>query len=463
MFAPLAALLDDLARGRTTAVALLEQAFAAIDRRGSDGDLAFVKVYRATALVVARAGDALRGAGVDTGPLGGIPIAVKDLFDVRGDVTRAGSRSRDEASPATADAAIVARLRAAGAVLVGRTQMSEFAFSGLGLNPHDGTPRCVWDRGPEAGVDAGRGGRAPGGSSSGAGVAVALGMAAAAIGTDTGGSVRIPAAFNGLAGFKPTAQRVSTHGCFPLSTTLDSIGPIARTIDCCARLDAVLAGTPSVAPAPRTVAGLRIGVVENLFLDGLDDAVAHDFERAVDALSRLGAHVARVRFDALDELAAINAKGGFAAAESWHLHRAALERDDAQGGSRPGYDPRVTARIRRGASITAADYLDLIEARARLVAAFDRAFAGFDAWIAPTVARIPPPLAPLEQDDALFAATNAAVLRNPSAINFLDGCAATLPIHRPGAAPVGLTSFAPALHDAALLSVAAALEAVIER
>ena len=442
-FAPIGRLLDDLREGRTSSVALTRQALAAIDDSAGEGVRAFTRVYREAALATARSCDEAHALGIEAGPLAGIPISIKDLFDVRGESTRAGSNSRDAAPPATADAVVVARLRAAGAVLVGRTQMSEFAFSGLGLNPHDGTPRAAWDRGT---------GRVPGGSSSGAGVGVADGMAAAAIGTDTGGSVRIPAAFNGLAGFKPTARRVPADGCFPLSTTLDSIGPLAATIDCCARVDAVLSGMRFVATVEGPVSGLRIGVVDNVFLDDLDVEVARAFERALADLAAAGARVTRVRFDALDDLATVNAKGGFAAAEAWHLHREALERDGS------GYDPRVAFRIRRGAAITAADYLDTIAARARTIASFERAFAPFDAWVAPTVARVPPPLAPLVSDDALFAATNSAVLRNPSVVNFLDGCAATIPVHRDGDAPVGLMIFAPALRDVAVLSIAGAIE-----
>jgi aspartyl-tRNA(Asn)/glutamyl-tRNA(Gln) amidotransferase subunit A len=450
MFAPIATLTDDLARGNTSATTLNEAAFAAIDDPSGEGKRVFTKLYRPQASTTASACDAARAAGVEQGPLAGLPISIKDLFDVAGEPTRAGSRSRDDALPATADAAIVARLRAAGAVIVGKTTMSEFAFSALGLNPHDGTPRCAWDRG----LDGGRG-RVPGGSSSGGGVSVADGMAVATIGTDTGGSVRIPAAFNGLVGFKPTARRVPTTGCFPLSTTLDSIGPLAMTVDCCARIDAVLSGEALQLRPRASVRGLRFALM-NALLDDLDPIVAETFERAVAALAAAGVSIAPTRFDA-DEIAGISSRGVFAAAEAWHLHRAALATREAD------FDPRVATRIRRGATMSAADYIDAVHARRRLIAAFGEASDGFDAWVAPTITRVPPPLAPLVpftgNADDLFTSTNIAVLRNPSIVNALDGCAITLPIHRSGEAPVGLMLFAPAMHDHALLSIAAAIEA----
>ena len=449
-FPPVARLLDDLASARTTSTALIEAALAAIDDPGGEGARVFTEVYRTSALATAAATDAARAAGTVSGSLAGLPISIKDLFDVAGEPTRAGSRSRDDASPATEDAVVVARLRAAGAVIVGKTTMTEFAYSGLGLNPHDGTPRCAWDRGFDAGH-----GRAPGGSSSGAGVSVADGMAVAAIGTDTGGSVRIPAAFNGLVGFKPTARRVATDGCFPLSTTLDSIGPLAPTVRCCARIDAVLSGEAARPLAPIDLRGLRIGLLQDIVLDDLDDPVARTFERAVSALSVAGAILVPLRFDALALVDVVNGKGGFAGFEAWALHCERLATREAD------YDPRVASRIRRGASMTAADYREAIEARRRLIVAFDAAFAGFDVWIAPTVACAPPPLDALERDDRIYGDTNNRVLRNPSLVNLLDGCAITVPIHRHGDAPVGLMPFAPALHDHRVLSIAAAIEASI--
>jgi aspartyl-tRNA(Asn)/glutamyl-tRNA(Gln) amidotransferase subunit A len=447
MTAPIAQLIDELAHAKTSSIALTEASLASIEDPAGEGGRTFTKVYRSRAMMTATASDAARAAGIEQGPLAGVPISIKDLFDVADETTRAGSKSRDDAPAAAHDATIVARLRAAGAVIVGKTTMSEFAYSGLGLNPHDGTPRCAWDRA----FDDGRG-RAPGGSSSGAGVSVADGMVAAAIGTDTGGSVRIPAAFNGIVGFKPTARRVPTTGCFPLSATLDSIGPLARTVECCARVDAVLAGESFRPLTRRALKGLRIGMMTNVVLDDLDAPVASDFERAVASLSASGASITSLNFTALDLLNIINAKGGFAAAEAWHLHRKALETREHD------YDPRVALRIRRGAEMSAADYLDVVDARRELIAAFETAFEGFDAWIAPTLSRIAQPLAPLERDVALFGSTNLAVLRNPSIINVLDGCAVTLPIQRIGEAPVGLMVFGPAMHDRAMLAIAAAIE-----
>src|SRR5436305_7181670 len=195
--------------------------------------------------------DGLRRVKAAPSRYAGIPVSIKDLFDIKGQVTRAGSRALDDSPPAEADAPVVARLRRAGFVVIGRTNMTEFAYSGIGINPHFGTPKGIWQRGA---------GHVPGGSSSGGAVSVADGMAHAALGTDTGGSCRIPAAWNGIVGFKPTQRRVPLDGAVPLSTTLDSIGPIARTVKCCAVLDAVLADDPLAALQPRPIKRMRLAV-----------------------------------------------------------------------------------------------------------------------------------------------------------------------------------------------------------
>src|SRR5438874_12202294 len=219
----LAALAADLAAGRTTSRELVEAALDRIADPAGEGVRALLKVYGREARAVADAQDQLRQSGYVASPLAGIPVSIKDLFDVAGEVTLAGSKALDDRPPATADAPVVARLKAAGAIIIGRTNMTEFAFSGVGINPHYGTPGNPYDRS-----------LIPGGSSSGAAVSVGDGQAVVAIGTDTGGSVRIPAAFCGIAGFKPTQYRVSRDGAVPLSTTLDSIGPLANSIACCA-------------------------------------------------------------------------------------------------------------------------------------------------------------------------------------------------------------------------------------
>lgn len=436
----------DLAAGRTTSIELVERALARIaDHRVADqcGGNAYVSVDEDAARAAARASDAARAAGFVPSPLAGLPVSIKDLFDVAGQVTSAGSKALADAPPAAADAPAVARLRAAGAVLLGRTNMSEFAFSGLGLNPHHGTPRTPFDAA-----------RLAGGSSSGGAVSVALDMAVAALGTDTGGSIRIPAAFCGLTGFKPTARRVSLEGAVPLSRSLDSAGPIARSVDCCAIVDAILSGDALDTQA-LPLDGLRFGMTADFVGADLDGEVDSAFDAALQTLQRAGARIERFAFPELLELPGLNGRGGLVAAEAYAWHRDLMERQEA------AYDPRVAARIQRGRLLSAADYLDLLDARRRLIAVARQRLRGFDAWLMPAVAVAPPLLAPLESDDAAFFATNALVLRNPTVINFLDGCALSVPCGRPGALPVGLGICGLAGQDATILQVGRAVEAAL--
>ncbi|BCL87944.1 amidase [Ralstonia pseudosolanacearum] len=437
------ALAAELAAGHTTSIALTEAALARAQSHRAAGGAAYIDIDARAALDMARAADAARAAGNVPSLLAGLPVSIKDLFDVAGQVTAAGSRALAHQSAATSDATAVARLRAAGAVLLGRTNMSEFAFSGLGLNPHYGTPRTPAD-----------GTRAAGGSTSGGAVTVAGGMAVAALGTDTGGSIRIPAAFCALTGFKPTARRVPMAGGVPLSTSLDSGGPLANSVDCCAIVDAVLSGQALDTDAV-PLAGLRLGLTRDYVAADLDDTVATAFARAVARLERAGAHIVRFEFPELLQLPEINGGGGLPAAEAWAWHRPHLARAEAQ------YDRRVAARIRRGEQMSAAAYLDVMAARARMIAAARKRLGNLDAWLMPTVAVVPPEVAPLEADDARFFHTNARVLRNPSAINFLDGCALTLPIHAAGELPVGLSLCGLADDDARILRVGRAVESAL--
>ena len=431
-----------LASGRTSSLALTEAALARAQASDGEGARVFTRLYAERALKAARASDALRQAGFARSPIEGLPISIKDLFDVAGDVTMAGSVALDDAPPASANAPVVERLVAAGAVIVGRTNMTEFAFSGLGLNPHYGTPLNPFDRAA---------GRIPGGSSSGAAVSVSDDMAAAAIGTDTGGSVRIPAALCGLTGFKPTARRVSRDGALPLSTSLDSIGPIARSVACCAMLDAILSGTGENLLGEASLAGLRLAVPKTVALDGMDTVVAANFEAALGTLSRAGAQISEIAVPEFAQLGAINAKGGLVAAEAWHWHRELIQR----AGDR--YDPRVRMRILRGREISAADYIDVLAARAAWIDAVEAWIAPFDALVMPTVPVVAPRIDELA-DDAVFGATNLLILRNPTLINFLDGCGVSVPCHRPGEAPVGLMVAGVAGRDRAVLSIGQAVE-----
>jgi aspartyl-tRNA(Asn)/glutamyl-tRNA(Gln) amidotransferase subunit A len=442
----LSALSAALAAGRSQAEGLVEAAVARARDPAGEGARVFIAHAGDRAIAAARASDALRAAGAARAPLEGLPISVKDLFDIAGETTRAGSVVLADTPPAERHATIVARLLAAGAVLVGRTNMTEFAYSGLGLNPHYGTPLNPFDRAT---------GRIPGGSSSGAAVSVTDGMAAAAIGTDTGGSVRIPAALCGLAGFKPTARRVSTQGTLPLSTSLDSIGPLAPSVACCALLDAVLAGEAAMVPVPAAVRGLRLAVPTTLVLDGLDPTVSEAFAAALSALSAAGVAVSEIALPEFAALAEINARGGLPGAEAWAYHRAMIARDGAR------YDPRVRQRIERGVAMSAADYVDVVHARTAWIAAVEARIAPFDALVLPTVPVVAPPLAPLVADDALYGAANVLILRNPTLINVLDGCALSVPCHAPGTAPVGLMIASAGGSDRRILAIGLAVEAAL--
>ena len=443
---PLADIMDSLATGDTTSRQLLEACLAAALDPSGQGARTFTRIDADSALNAAGAMDKDRRAGTPQGLLSGLPISVKDLFDVAGELTAAGSIVLADAPPASSDAAAVTRLRDAGAVLIGRTNMTEFAFSGLGINPHYGTPRNPYDR---------INGRIPGGSSSGAAISVSDGMAAAAVGTDTGGSLRIPAALCGLTAFKPTARRVPMQGVVPLSKSLDSVGPIAATVACCARIDAVLSGDQDASLVPRDLMQLSLGILQGYVLDDLDAEVARRFEAAVSILSGGGANLKQVRFSALDEIPGCYANGGIPAYEAYEWHSQLIA---AHGEL---YDPRVLVRILRGKEISQARYLELMDARRRIIYEAERAFADLDAWLLPTVPRIAPLLSELIADDAAYIKANATMLRNASIFNFLDGCALSIPCHLPGEAPVGLMLAAPADKDHHLLRIGAAIEAAL--
>jgi aspartyl-tRNA(Asn)/glutamyl-tRNA(Gln) amidotransferase subunit A len=435
-----AALAADLAAGRTTSRELIEQALARIADPAGEGKRTFVRMYDATARAAAEAQDRLRAAGYVASPLAGLPVSIKDLFDVAGEVTLAGSRALDDAPPATADAPIVARLKRAGAVIIGRTNMTEFAFSGVGINPHYGTPGNPFDRS-----------LIPGGSSAGAPISVADGMAAVAIGTDTGGSVRIPAALCGLVGFKPTQYRVPREGATPLSTTLDSVGPIGVSVVCCALTDAVMAGEDPTVPEAAPPEALRIGIPRTVMLDDLDAAVAAGFERAVSVLSRTGARIVELPLGMLADYARINIKGGLPVVEAFARHEKLLARRGRD------YDPRIRTRIERGREMTAAEYIRLIEARTDFIRRFDAETEGFDALVMPTVPITAPPIAAFARDED-YARLNLKLLRNTSIVNFLDRCALSLPIQPPGSAPVGLMVVGRHGADRRLLAIGRGIE-----
>ncbi len=449
-FPPLAQLAADLAAGRTTSRTLVETALERIADPAGQGAVSFMHVDADSARAAADAHDRLRAAGTVLSPLAGIPVSVKDLFDIEGQPTRAGSVVLADAPAAKADAVAVARLKRAGAVIVGRTNMSEFAFSGLGLNPHYGNPLSPYQGGVKGDE------RISGGSSSGAAASVADGMAAIALGTDTGGSIRIPAALCGLTGFKPTADRIPKQGGVPLSSTLDSFGPIGVSVACCALVDRMLAGLEPRIPAARPLEGVRLGVLTNFVTDGVEPAVAAAIDTALKHLEAAGAIVTEVRFAPLDRLPEIN-RFGFSPIEAYAWHRPLLEKHRDQ------YDPRVLVRILKGQPASAVDYLDLLaERQAMLDEAARTLWQRFDAVVSPTVPVLPPRVADLIHDDDAFGRTNALILRNPSVFNFLDACALSLPCHLRGDAPVGLMLAAAPHADDALLAIGRGAEAVLK-
>lgn len=434
-----------LEAGATTSRQLVDECLARIADPGGEGPRVFLKVHAQTARAAADYHDRLRAQGMALGPWAGIPVSIKDLFDMAGDVTTAGSKVLRGEPPAGADCAAVARLRAAGFIPIGRTNMTEFAYSGLGLNPHYGTPLNPFERGR---------GRAPGGSSSGAAVSITDQMSYGALGTDTGGSCRIPAAFCGIVGFKPTTHRVPVSGAFPLSQTLDSVGPLAASVGCCAALDAVLAGEPVASLEEVGLRGRRFAIPTHYALDSLDRHVARHFGGALKKLSDAGAQVSHIPLAELDELPAINRKGSFSGPEAYALHR---ERIESQGAL---YDPRVLMRLQRGREHSAADYLDLIRARADLQRRVDSALAEFEALLLPTTPIIAPLLEDLESDEG-YLRTNQLALRNTAVANFLDRCAISIPCHEAGTAPVGLMLMGPHGGDRRVLQVASAIESLV--
>jgi aspartyl-tRNA(Asn)/glutamyl-tRNA(Gln) amidotransferase subunit A len=441
----LATLAADLAAGRTTARKLVEECLARIADPAGEGARAFIHVDKDAALAAADAMDHLRKANAAPSPYAGIPVSIKDLFDIKGQVTRAGSRALEDSAPAEADAPVVARLRRAGFIVIGRTNMTEFAYSGIGINPHFGTPKSSFNR---------KVGHVPGGSSSGAAVSIADRMAYGALGTDTGGSCRIPAAFNGIVGYKPTQWRVPLDGGVPLSSSLDSFGPLGRSVACCAVLDAVLADEPVEPLQPRPVKGMRLAVPTTVALDDLDEAVAKTFERALETLSRHGALIERIEVPEFHDVGIMNSKGGFAAAESYAWHRFLI----ASHGD--VYDPRVHVRILRGEGISAADYIEILNARRSFIARTERRIAPYDALVLPTTANTPPVISDLA-DDKAFTTQNLRALRNCTLINMLDGCAISLPAHRDGEVPVGLMLAAAGGSDRRIFELAAGMENII--
>ena len=439
-------LAGELRDGKTSSRKLVEQALAKISDPAGEGARTFIKVDAEGALAAADYQDRLRRQNRQPSPFAGIPISVKDLFDLAGDVTTAGSKVLKDAAPALVDAPAIAALKSAGLVVLGRTNMTEFAYSGVGLNPHYGTPRSAFDR---------KTGRIPGGSSSGAAVSVADGMCALSIGTDTGGSCRIPAAYNGIVGYKPSTGRVSMRGVYPLSPRLDSIGPLGNSVACCAAADALMAGDWAGKIAACKVSSLRIGVLKTAVLEGLDADVAAAYERALARISKAGAGLVDLAFEELLEMPSLTIKGGILAAEAFTQHRDFIVRKGAD------YDPRVRMRLEAAGSISAADYLSIIKRREEMIGRFNAVAQGLSAVVLPTVMIVPPPISALEGDQDYFR-YNSMSLRNTYVVNFLNCCAISIPASEPGAAPVGLMLMGVWGQDQNLFSVGQAVESLLQ-
>jgi aspartyl-tRNA(Asn)/glutamyl-tRNA(Gln) amidotransferase subunit A len=448
MLDTLAVLSRDLQDGKVTSEHLVSQSLERIADPAGQGAGAFITVFRDSALANAKAIDVMRGEGMSISPLAGIPVSVKESFEIAGSTMLVGSKLYRNRPAATNDAAAIRRLRGWGLVIVGRTNMTEFAFSTAGLNPHYGTPLNPYDR---------ENGRTPGGSSSGAAVSVTDGMAAAALASDTGGSVRVPAALCGLTGFKPTGARIPLQGAASLARLMDSVGPIGRSVTCCALMDAVLRddveGPALQGGAP--LASLRLGVLRNYVDDGVEPAVRKTYEAALDRLRVAGATITDVKFPALDQIPAIIAKGGLQAAETYAVHRHSIETGAKE------YDQRILSRILRGRDMSAADYLDVVRERTDVVQQFEYFMRSLDAVIMPTVPIIAPLISVLDSSDDTFHRLQMALLRNPSTVNMLDGCAISLPCHEQGRAPVGLSLVGAGGCDNHILRIALEVEAAL--
>ena len=441
-------LAQKLDRKKISSHQLVEHCLSNIEDEDGEGRNTFIGVYRERALAEAVAADVARREGRHTSPFAGIPISIKDLFDVAGIVTTAGSHVLDDQPAATHDAVIVQRLRSAGFIIIGKTNMTEFAYSGLGINAHYGTPASPFDR---------RTRRIPGGSTSGGAVSVSDDMAAATIGTDTGGSTRIPAALCGIVGFKPTAERVPQDGCIPLSPSLDSIGPMANTVTCCAILDAVMAGTNDIELSAYPQVGIRLGVLDGFAMEGLDPEVLSAYESVLDRLGKRGVLTKTINLPELENYNAHINKACLVGGEAlaWHRKHLQIRYDH--------YDPWVRDRIEASQSFSAADYVEIVARRKAVQLATQKRCEGLDAVVLPTVPLIPAPIAELSQDPELSKTVNVMNLRNTSVANTLNAPAITVPCNAPESPPVGFMLMGQPHEDRKLLSVALSLEPIIRR
>ncbi|WP_436082930.1 amidase [Pararhizobium sp. LjRoot235] len=428
----------------------VELATATLDKIAGHRDQAiFTALLGERALAEAKASNERIRSGRSLGLLDGIPVAWKDLFDTKGSVTTAGSAVLVDGAPARADAVVVKALASAGMVSVGRTNLSEFAFSGLGINPHYGTAHNAASRDVP---------RIPGGSSAGSGVAVAAGLVPVAIGTDTGGSIRIPAALNGIVGYKATRGRYSMQGVFPLAKSLDSLGPLCRTVLDAIWIDAAMRGRTAPDVSRTDLSDLKLVIPETVVFDDAETAVVAAFEAAIVRLEKAGARIARRAFPVFAEIFGLAARhGALVTAEAYALHKERLQGADAER-----MDQRVVARTRLGEKIGMTDYVAILDARQRLIAALADALEPGELMAHPTLPHVAPPIAPLLADDDLFFKANGKTLRNTSIGNFLDGCGVSIPCGTGDAGmPVGFLLSGQRNEDERMLSAALSAEAVI--
>ncbi len=433
-----------LASREITREALVEQALEGASSHAAKS--VFTKLYPEAALAAARAADAAQSAGVAQTALAGLPFTIKDLYGVAGETTMAGSIVCKGEPEQAADATVVARIRASGAAIIGKTNMTEFAFSGVGINPHYGTPVNPTD--PLVA-------RIPGGSSSGAAVSVALGLAVAGLGSDTGGSIRVPAAVNGLVGFKSTQNRVPLTGALELSRTLDTVCAMTRSVQDCITVDAILSGA-MLPVRHRPLAGMRFAIPQTVVLDGMEPAVATAFARSVATLSAAGALIVEIKLAEFAEMPQRNAPGGLSPIEAFAEHHERIAR------AKELFDPRVSQRILLGAPVTAQQYIGLLDGRRDWISRVEQAIEGFDAVLCPTIPIIAPEIAPLIASDEAFFKANGLLLRNTFLFNFLDACSFSLPCHQAGELPVGLMLSSVSGDDAHLAAVALAVEAALK-
>ncbi|WP_062310654.1 amidase [Polynucleobacter sinensis] len=438
---------SQLNAGKISTHQLIKNCLDKIQDINGQGAKAFLAIDEKGALATADAQDILRNASLPVGPLAGVTISIKDLFDVLDQVTGSGSRVLHSNPPATKDAHVVAKLREAGSILIGRTNMTEFAYSGLGVNPHFGTPLNPFERDVQ---------RIPGGSTSGGAVSVSDEMVSVALGSDTGGSCRIPAALCGLVGYKSTASRYSMEGVLPLSGSLDSIGVIASSVDCCQRVDVVMSGRNYAINHNIEARDIRMGVLRNIVLSGMDEYVEHAYLEALDILISAGIHANKVDSNAVSQVIDLQGQPKIVSAEAF----AGLEKVISI--SLPEIDPRVSSRVLKGREVSSAAYIQTVSMRAKLISMWEDEFASDDIWIMPTVPVIAPKLIDLNDDDEYFR-LNGLLLRNPGIFNFLDGCAISIPCQTLNSAPVGLMLVAPGGNDEKLLSIASLFEDIFSK